>query len=154
LFWRRLKRTTWAVAALSVILPFGAAVLLAGCSSSASPASNPHLPAVPVVSTSGPKICRQLAANLSLRQLPAAVTRLEVPSERALGRQVVATASAELRTLAGESPQSLASSLDEAAAGIAPLATVLPTQSTINRATSALDSLATTSQSICSFGPS
>jgi hypothetical protein len=79
--------------------------------------------------------------------------RLEVPSERAVGRQVVAAATAELRSLAVASPKSLESSLEEAAAGIAPLATALPTQAIINQATSALDLVANTSQSICSFGP-
>jgi hypothetical protein len=130
----------------------GITVLLAGCSSSTAPTlSASHLAVLPVPSTSGPRVCHQIAANLALRQLPTAISRLEIPSEQTVGRQVVGASASELRSLAAGSPKTLAASLEAAADALTPLATAAPNQSAINKATSALERLATNSQSICSF---
>jgi hypothetical protein len=138
---------------LRLIIPIAiAASLLAGCSSSVTSVPPVDLKAVAVATTSGPKICHRMATSLALRQLPAAMGRLEVPSEWTAGRQVVTSAAVELRGLTSEAPQQLAYALDGAARALSPLARIMPDEASIGRAVSSLETLATVSQDLCSFG--
>jgi hypothetical protein len=135
-----------------LVLSVGVGAVFAGCSSSASVSPTPaHISAVAVPLTPGPKVCRQLASDLALRQLPAAMSRLEVSSEWTVGRQVVVTAESDLRRIAAGAPKSLAPALDATADALVPLATSAPSQNSIDGAINALDTLATAGQQVCSF---
>jgi hypothetical protein len=131
----------------------GLGTVMAGCSSSGSTAaSKTPLSEVAIEKTSGPAICGHLASDAALRRLPAALSRLEVPSEWTAGRQVVTESQSDLKGMAGSAPRPLAAAMEATANALDPLAISAPTQPSINRVVGALDVLATTGQQVCSFG--
>jgi hypothetical protein len=133
------------------IVTVAASLLLVSCSSSGATKSASGLLASPQPHTSGPAVCRSLASEVALRQLPAALTDLYSKSKVTEVHDAVKHAIVELNQLGNQGPKVLAESMAGTAGALRQLLDSSPSAASVNTLGGHLEDLATEVQQTCHF---